>query len=124
MDTGCIPFDATADFLGDIDAIAGDRGQPLSWWQWEDMSSRPALSKTYLGMDETLSKIQKCIDEEGPFDGVLGFSQVPLAASIKLSLPQLSPTTTLQTARSLLVFLRAQPSLQCFAAARRLIARE
>ena len=86
------PFDATADFLGDIDAIAGDRGQPLSWWQWEDKSSRPALSKTYLGMDETLSKIQKCIDEEGPFDGVLGFSQVPLAASIKLSLPKLSPT--------------------------------
>jgi predicted esterase len=75
------PHAATADFL-DIEAIAGDRGQPLSWWNWDDGEDRPASSRTYQGIEQSLEAIQQCIEQRGPFDGVLGFSQGAALAAL------------------------------------------
>lgn len=37
--------------------------------------TRPALSREYVGFDESLAAIRTVIEERGPFDGVIGFSQ-------------------------------------------------
>jgi predicted esterase len=63
------PFVATASFLD-------GRGEDArSWWVWEDGEERPSLSFEYRGLDETFEALNAICEAEGPFDGVLGFSQ-------------------------------------------------
>ena len=81
------PHAATGAFLGDIDADA--RGAPLGWWNTRD-AERPALSGAYVGLDESVARVKRCVADDGPFDGVLGFSQgATLAALLCLSEPGL-----------------------------------
>ena len=80
------PFPATAAFLAG--GSADDRGEMLSWWQWED-AERAATSTEYLGLETTLERVRSCLAEHGPFDGVLGFSQgATLAALLCLRPPR------------------------------------
>jgi predicted esterase len=79
-------FPATAEFLGE-----SERGSALSWWQWED-AARASLSYQYKGVDRSLERILKVVDERGPFDGVLGFSQgAAMAALLCLRPPRRPP---------------------------------
>ena len=50
--------------------------EPLGWWNSGEDGARPSQSKTYVGFDQSLDCVRKAIEEEGPFDGILGFSQV------------------------------------------------
>ncbi|KAF9997224.1 hypothetical protein BGZ65_007188 [Modicella reniformis] len=58
---------------------------PYGWWRGPD----------YKGFDESLTVLQQVLEKQGPFDGVLGFSQGASMASLLqllLERPHLSPT--------------------------------
>ena len=81
------PHAATGAFLGDIDADA--RGAPLGWWNTRD-DARPAISGAYVGLEASVDRVKRCVADDGPFDGVLGFSQgATLAALLCLAEPDL-----------------------------------
>eukprot|EP00123_Amoebidium_parasiticum_P021101 comp6157_c0_seq1/m.1985 comp6157_c0_seq1/g.1985 ORF comp6157_c0_seq1/g.1985 comp6157_c0_seq1/m.1985 type:complete len:222 (-) comp6157_c0_seq1:141-806(-) len=60
------------------------------WWSVSDGQWRD--SKTYLGMDETMDVIKRAFREQGPFDGVLGFSQGGVLAAMLCGLNAPIPT--------------------------------
>ncbi|KAG0232018.1 hypothetical protein BGW42_008529 [Actinomortierella wolfii] len=61
--------------------------ESFGWWT-------RGPNNAYVGFDESLSLIAKTLDDQGPFDGILGFSQGAAMASIVqllLERPQLDP---------------------------------
>ena len=64
------PHEATASFLT-ADADGDGRGANLGWWNAAEERERPATSKAYCGLDESLALAQRTIREHGPFDGLL-----------------------------------------------------
>jgi hypothetical protein len=34
------------------------------------------MSRTYAGLDESLARVREAVERDGPYDGLLGFSQV------------------------------------------------
>lgn len=65
-----------------IDAphLSGDDGG-RAWWHSNDDGSR------YAGMQDSLEHIATTVEERGPFDGVLGFSQGAVFASLLAAHP-------------------------------------
>lgn len=61
----------------------GDEVEAYGWWQRKDSSNEGIV---YRGIEEGLAAIAKHIREEGPFDGVIGFSQGATAAGMVASL--------------------------------------
>ena len=57
--------------------------EAYGWWRRKD---GPDGEVTYTGIEEGLETIARCIREEGPFDGVVGFSQGAAAAAMIASL--------------------------------------
>ena len=57
--------------------------EAYGWWQRKDSAEEGIV---YKGIEEGLAAIAKCIGEEGPFDGVIGFSQGATAAGMVASL--------------------------------------
>ena len=53
--------------------------EAYGWWQRKDSIGAGIV---YNGIEEGLAAIAKCIREEGPFDGVIGFSQGATAAGM------------------------------------------
>ena len=75
------PFAATAGFPGDINA--DERGQSLGWWTFDEATaSRPSLSHECAGVERSLELLDATCEREGPFDGVLGFSQGAALAAL------------------------------------------
>ena len=68
------PHPATAEFLGDVPE---ERGAALGWFNVGETApgSRPAISANYVGVDAALECVRQTVQEKGPFDGILGFSQ-------------------------------------------------
>lgn len=58
----------------------GDETEAYAWWR------RSNAGLEYLGLQEGLAKIATTIKEEGPFDGVVGFSQGGCAAGMVAAL--------------------------------------
>ena len=73
------PRPATGEFLGQIDEAT--RGAPLGWYNTRD-GNRPALSTSYDGLEESLALVRTTCQSQGPFDGVLGFSQGATLAAL------------------------------------------
>jgi predicted esterase len=81
---------ATAEYVQSMGEAGGDRGEALGWWSWEDVNDngydggrvRASTSRLYTGVDETLQRLDEVCDREGPFDGVLGFSQGATVAAL------------------------------------------
>ena len=73
------PRPATGEFLGQIDEAT--RGAPLGWYNTRD-GNRPALSSSYDGLEESLALVRTTCQSQGPFDGVLGFSQGATLAAL------------------------------------------
>ena len=79
------PFEARASFISaDADGANG-RGPALGWWDFE--GERPATSARYVGLDRTLDEVRSTIETDGPFDGILGFSQGATLAAMLCLLP-------------------------------------
>ncbi|KAL8794761.1 MAG: hypothetical protein Q9195_002715 [Heterodermia aff. obscurata] len=57
--------------------------EAYGWWQRKDSTDEGVV---YKGIEEGLAAIAKCVREEGPFDGVIGFSQGAAAAAMVASL--------------------------------------
>jgi hypothetical protein len=71
--------DAVEDLVQAADGEEG--GDKRGWWLTADKAAdgtklRPALSTHYVGWEETIRVLVVAIREHGPFDGILGFSQV------------------------------------------------
>ena len=68
------PHPATAEFLGDVPE---ERGSALGWFNVGETEpgARPAISANYVGVEAGLDRIKSAIEQDGPFDGILGFSQ-------------------------------------------------
>lgn len=60
----------------------GTEIEAYGWWRRSDATEHP----DYVGMDDSLSLISKLLAFEGPFDGVIGFSQGAAFAAIISSL--------------------------------------
>lgn len=52
-----------------------------SWFQWEPVANWLAPER-YTGVEESIAVLRKAFHEHGPFDGVLGFSQGGVVASM------------------------------------------
>lgn len=88
--TGPIRLDP-ADIPG-YDTTPNDAEEPepaFAWWRRKDLPSPnyPGESEiVYTGLQDGLSQIAQTISDEGPFDGVIGFSQGACAAAMVASL--------------------------------------
>lgn len=56
--------------------------EAYGWWRRDDAATPPL----YTGIEEGLNTVAKVLREEGPFDGVIGFSQGAAMAAIMASL--------------------------------------
>ena len=95
------PHDVKGAFQNDQDALKGcdgtDQARNLAWFTSRENTlcgatkssdqgwTRPAMSKTYDGFDLTVEKIRSAIESDGPFEGVIGFSQGSTAAVAALA---------------------------------------
>lgn len=59
-----------------------DEIEAYGWWKRSDASDPPE----YIGIEDGLATVAKTIEAEGPFDGVLGFSQGAALAAMVSSL--------------------------------------
>lgn len=64
-----------------VDAAMGGNGQGRSWWRWKD-TDRPSSSTQYVGWDVSQDVITRAIQQHGPIDVLLGFSQGATAAAL------------------------------------------
>jgi predicted esterase len=82
------PHAATAEFLGDVPE---DRGAALGWFNPKETTkgARPAISREYVGLEASLRAVRRAVEEHGPFDGVLGFSQGGTIAALCCLRPEL-----------------------------------
>ncbi|MCJ1304084.1 hypothetical protein MMC08_006896 [Hypocenomyce scalaris] len=67
-------------FESGINNADGEVAEAYAWWQ------RSNTGLEYIGIQEGLAKIAETIREEGPFDGVVGFSQGACAAGMVAAL--------------------------------------
>ena len=58
-----------------------EEGQGRSWWEWKN-ASRPSRSAEYSGWEVSRNVISRAIEEHGPIDVLLGFSQGATAATL------------------------------------------
>ena len=68
---------------GDVDDYEVDA---WGWWRRKDRMIDGREEIVYEGMEEGLRVIGRCMRDEGPFDGVIGFSQGGCAAGMVTSL--------------------------------------
>ncbi|KAL1530581.1 hypothetical protein AB1Y20_001481 [Prymnesium parvum] len=85
------PYTARASFIQD-EAL---RGAALSWWDFEKRDSRPSKSEEYVGLEAALERVRLAIERDGPFDGILGFSQGATLAAMLCLLPPAPPPVKL-----------------------------
>lgn len=64
-----------------------DSIEAYGWWRRSDTSDPPE----YYGLDQGLASVAKILESEGPFDGVIGFSQGAALAAMVASLLEGSP---------------------------------
>jgi len=72
-----------------LDGNAKDEEEDCrGWWRRKDhdVKGRGGLEIVYEGLEAGMQSISTCIQEEGPFDGVVGFSQGACAAGMVASL--------------------------------------
>lgn len=79
-----IPGFSPSEQLDGAESTGGqnDEVEAYGWWQRKDTDE----GIIYIGIEEGLATIAQCIREEGPFDGVVGFSQGAAAAGMVASL--------------------------------------
>ena len=110
---GQAPHAATASFLStDVSGDAGveGRGDPRGWWNAAEAAERPATSKTYVGLEESLALARQTLQEHGPFDGLLGFSQGATLGALLCLAP--SPLPPLRFAVLVSGFMPRDPALE------------
>lgn len=82
------PIELTQQDLPDGKEFAADTSDPSSknwaWWQARQPHSAPFHE--YVGLDRGLEHIASILEKDGPFDGVVGFSQGAAAAAMTASL--------------------------------------
>jgi hypothetical protein len=76
--------DAVEDLVQAADAEGEEGEEKRGWWLTADEAAdgtklRPALSTQYVGWEDTVRVLVEAATEHGPFDGILGFSQVGAA---------------------------------------------
>lgn len=79
------PHVATADFVGDAEGAGSPQ---LAWWNAaadEAQGTRPSQSKTYVGWVESMRYLDSVIQDKGPFDGILAFSQGSAIGAVLLA---------------------------------------
>jgi len=97
--------------------VSGDagegRGDPRGWWNAAEAAERPATSKTYVGLEDSLALARQALQEHGPFDGLLGFSQgATLGALLCLAPSSVPPLPPLRFAVLVSGFMPRDPALE------------
>ena len=112
---GQAPHEATASFLPtDVNGDAGEgRGDQRGWWNAAEAAESPGQSKTYVGLEDSLALARQTLQEDGPFDGLLGFSQgATLGAILCLAPSSLPPLPPLRFAVLVSGFMPRDPALE------------
>lgn len=76
------------------------------------MAERPAVSKTYVGLEESLALARQTLQEHGPFDGLLGFSQGATLGALLCLAPSSPPLPPLRFAVLVSGFMPRDPALE------------
>ncbi|CAO2657502.1 Nn.00g036280.m01.CDS01 [Neocucurbitaria sp. VM-36] len=76
----------STDANGKDDASGGEEAQQLDAWAWWRRKDQGGGSYTYDGIEIGLGHIASVLKEQGPFDGVVGFSQGGACAAMVASL--------------------------------------
>ena len=96
-----------------MDGDAGEgRGTPRGWWNAAEVCERPAVSKTYVGLEESLALARQTLHEHGPFDGLLGFSQGATLGALLCLAPSSPPLPPLRFAVLVSGFMPRDPALE------------
>ena len=78
---GCVP---------DVSGTGDEQPETLGWWIGKGseggMGSEAKGEHIYEGVEQSMDVIADCIRDEGPFDGVIGFSQGAAAAAMTASM--------------------------------------
>lgn len=67
-----------------LDLPAAEAPEAYGWWRRKDHDEPKEI--VYEGLEKGLDSVAECIRQEGPFDGVIGFSQGAAAAAMVASL--------------------------------------
>ncbi|ORZ37618.1 serine hydrolase FSH [Catenaria anguillulae PL171] len=73
----------------DTDPSSGDEGQ-CAWWNF-DTESHPPI---YAGFSDSMTVLKHALESQGPFDGILGFSQGAAMAGMLALTMHRDPTWT------------------------------
>lgn len=88
-----------------------------AWWFTNDeertYDSKEQMSKCF-GFDESVQHIDNILQEKGPFDGILGFSQGACFLSLLSCLQQQGSKYYMTETKALFLFLFNLISLTCF----------
>ncbi|KAJ2158221.1 hypothetical protein GGF46_003933 [Coemansia sp. RSA 552] len=77
------PYDTDGpDNMARMEAVGKTLGRTLRGWYW----LKSADPEVVCGLDTSIDMLQSVLDNQGPFDGVLGFSQGALMAAVLCSL--------------------------------------
>ena len=70
----------------DVSAFFGESTERFEWWNATRVDGTATTS--YAGLEKSLRAIEATCERDGPFDGVLGFSQGATLAAIALATPR------------------------------------
>lgn len=81
------PYAAEGASAQDAAESAGSTAEGRTWWQWEDLEpgTRPSRAARYTGWESSQAALEAALEEHGPVDGLLGFSQGATAAALFLA---------------------------------------
>jgi predicted esterase len=81
------PHEASGAASAEVRAVFGEDARAREWW---NATTDDDGKMTYRGLRASLDAIEDACERDGPYDGVLGFSQGATLAAIALATPRLA----------------------------------
>jgi len=81
------PHEGAGAATAEVRAFFGEDARSREWW---NATTGRDGKTTYRGIEASLREIERACEEDGPYDGVLGFSQGATLAAIALATPGLA----------------------------------
>lgn len=83
------PHAQSGEAPADVVGFFGD-GEYREWWNAKKRADDEAAGMEYVGLERSLETIETVCEENGPFDGLLGFSQGATLCAIALATPRIA----------------------------------
>ena len=81
------PNRASGPVSEEVTRFFGESTERFEWWNATRVDGTE--TRSYAGLEESLRAIERACERDGPFDGILGFSQGATLAAIALATPRM-----------------------------------